>query len=455
MDISISIDTLQSHFAKPVRAAMKKKKKNGGERENDDTQPAEQKDQDGKITAHGVDGKKKVALISILDSRRFRNLSIIRSRLRKFDDAELCHMVKTCSYAQMHLDDLSALRLLCPTDEDRAAFKDFNLPVGHRFKDMDAMIWKFLHIPHFEDWVAIMIFLAEFEESKDEMKKELRLLHEVVGGCKSAQPLAQVMALFLKVAQLTNNAKTMRGITISSLLHYKEVKVSDTKTTALPYHNLFEYMAYVACGQFPPVNKEATTSLLLHVPLEDAAAISFSSLMQTVESLERSMGRSERHLAQWQASGAPEERQVRQFHEAASAVIRRITSEATAIFGAYHKLLEEVQSCYEYFGEPVDLASGLNREKPWIWEEIAEFVKDWRQACSSMLKVAKQKAGDNEKPTHSTHSHEFTTPAKVAVTGSLMSKTWSTTLTLAKQRASYKENADNSPSSPWISDESI
>jgi diaphanous 1 len=201
------------------------------------------------------EGKKRAAqVVKILDTKRANNVSITVKPLRK-TPAEIRSAVEHVDVVAhvphgetspcLSLDDLRALQVVCPTDEERKLFSSFRGDPA-LLTEADRLFVELLEIPRLADKLRSMVFMVEFEPRMRSSEEQVRGLLLACQEVQNSQILVEIIHSVLAIGNFLNAPRDSPGFKLEGLL-----KLKDTRAFGNQNVTLLHYLAFMAESEKP------------------------------------------------------------------------------------------------------------------------------------------------------------------------------------------------------------
>ncbi|ORZ31703.1 formin homology 2 domain-domain-containing protein [Catenaria anguillulae PL171] len=317
-DVKLDLKELESMFA--VAATAPSPKASGA----------------GETGAAAKSNAAAIAKISLIDSKRAYNLSIMLGRLKlSFNDIRdaLIAMQET----KLDLQLVTSIKANCPTSDDEQALAEYLHASPEKLAELDRpdqFLVAMISVPRLPTRLDCWLFKAKFGERVEELSPMAKSIASACKVLRESEALKKSLKVILTVGNFINAGSfrgNAQGFSIDLL-----GKLADVKLNGPNKQNLFHYIATVLKDDVGRLEKDFS-------PLDAAARVSLMTLQQEVKELAVGFGKVRSELEHHEPSTP--------FHSVMSHFVSTNTAAIDALGADSDAAGSDFKSSVEAFGE--------------------------------------------------------------------------------------------------------
>lgn len=313
---------------------------------------------------------RKQNVTSLLDITRANNVAIMLSRFRK-GYSVIRHTLLDLDSSQLSIDDLKVISKQLPTPDEITRIKEFG--DVSRLAKADQYFSEIMTIPRLPQRLECMMFRLRFELDVNEIRPELKTVHDACGELRSSERFKATLQAILAVGNALNGSTFhggARGFRLETLLKMKETKTTKSGPNC---PTLLHYMARVLIRTDPKL-----TLFIEELPSVQAAArVSFQFVTQSVHSVVQSYRKAQEEVlfVKKLSNALPNDKLV----EVMEPFLSEISERVKALEQLSDTVANSLRSLYAYYGEPYDTAESLKPED--FFSTICSFSLSLQKAA--------------------------------------------------------------------------
>jgi len=229
-----------------------------------------------------VEQKKNKRGITIIDTNRARNLSILLRKIGMTTD-EICQALYSYDLSRLSLEHVEMLPSFMPNEMELKLFKEHEKS-GKSFDELtpeDKFMWLFGRVERLQQRLTIMIFIGSFHETHVTLLPQIAGVIAASMSIKSSTQLKRVLEVVLAFGNYMNSSKrgAVYGFKLQSLDALVDTKSIDKKWT------LLHYIVQVLDAHYP----EAKTFYKELRYVDRACKVSFENILSDVNQIKKGM----------------------------------------------------------------------------------------------------------------------------------------------------------------------
>eukprot|EP00056_Hartaetosiga_gracilis_P004199 m.72494 g.72494 ORF g.72494 m.72494 type:complete len:1089 (+) comp11740_c0_seq1:183-3449(+) len=287
-----------------------------------------------------VTDEKKNKEISVIDSRRAQNCSILLNRL-KLNNREIHHAIMTMDANDTIDTDMVEIMLkYVPTEEEASILKPFE-EKAYLFAPADRFIWEMSKIPRYENRLSVLAYIRKFQERVEGLRPQIDDVCVASQQVLESKGLVQFLKLTLAVGNYMNKGQRANvfGFKVDGLL-----KIADTRSGKRREYNLLHYLVELMDSVPGLISSMELKSELSHV--FSASKVNLQQLTADVNFLGNGLLQMQREL-EWHRNSENELEEdcfvdvVEDYEDTIRPVVHEVRSSFTTMEKLFHNTLKQ------------------------------------------------------------------------------------------------------------------
>ncbi|ORX59890.1 FH2-domain-containing protein [Piromyces finnis] len=330
--------------------------------------------------------------VSVLDSKRNNNISIIISRL-KLDYNEISKCLMNLDKEHKLPDNILKVCLTnYPTPQEAEALSKYIFASDEETKELnkaEMFLLNLLRIPKCHERLKAIQYKTQFTERVNDLKPDILVIINACKELKHSLKLSKMLELILSIGNYMNGDSFRGGafgFNIDLLTKLQDIKSSDSKST------LVNYLVKTVQKHYPELMKIGDDLQTL----EKAKRISIKNIDQEIADLECGMINLQKEL-----NIQDESVEYIQYRQALSEFLQETEPLFDELIALRSEMRESFKGIVEYFGEDIKVAtSEVFFGIFWTFlKELEKADKENKKAeerANKLKSVYKKPEGNNE-----------------------------------------------------------
>ncbi|XP_031555885.1 formin-like protein 3 isoform X2 [Actinia tenebrosa] len=296
--------------------------------------------------------KRAAEQITILNSKRARNLVIARHRIKHKTD-EIKELIDACDLVELTPEHAELLLKFVPTKEELAGFARYASEYD-RMSEADQFMFKMAQVERYEAKLGVMAFIGVFEELMRTVVPEIDSVLRAATSIINSVKIKKLFKIILIYGNYMNSSRRgmALGFKLESLYKMEDTRTTDRKQTFLAY------LVETVRRSFPDV-----CNFYEELHLEGATQVSIQTLAADVQGLRKGLD-----LTKSEKDKQPNNFVIFNFYNRAFRKVQRVTERFRKMEEAYSTV------CAMFFEDP------KIREPSEFFKTFVDFIALYKKA---------------------------------------------------------------------------